>query len=102
LVSLTLAPRRGLVWAAVRRLRDRGEVAQLRLLEELYWMAQNHASPDHVHERGALKSVVAGSLNANLVALGRSGWVVLSPEGVRLTASGLEKAQEALAVGRSE
>lgn len=102
LVSLTLAPRRGLAWAALRRLRDRGEVAQLRLLEELYWLAQNHPAMGHLHEPGALKSVVAGSLKANLAALGRNGWIETLPGGVRLTNSGLEKAQEALVLGRTE
>lgn len=101
-LSLTLAPRRGLVWAAVRRIRDRGEVAQMRLLEKLYWMARNHEETGHFHEISGLQAVSGPSVKANLAALAREGLIEVSGSGARLTPAGRSRALESLGPGRSE
>jgi manganese/zinc/iron transport system permease protein len=54
LVSLLLAPERGLVWEALKRRRDRRTLADEGLLATLYGLASRHRDPRYPAEQGML------------------------------------------------
>src|SRR5690606_37411584 len=49
LVSLTLAPNRGLVWATVRERRNRRQLRADAVLSDLLTLAGHHEDPTHGH-----------------------------------------------------
>lgn len=55
--SMALAPRRGLVWAAVRRSRHRRLIREETVLADLYSLAQQHRDPLHAHEQAVLSAL---------------------------------------------
>lgn len=59
-ISLTLAPNRGLVWAWVRRRRNRRKLRSALVLEALYKMAMHHDDPQHPHSLRSLKAAIPG------------------------------------------
>jgi manganese/zinc/iron transport system permease protein len=90
-VSLLLAPRRGLAWAAVRRLRNRRRVRVENLLKDLWRLGERdgrYAAPRAVNDvlavRAAPHAAVDHARNAGLVH-------VAGPL-VQLTDAGLERA----------
>ncbi|MHC4162556.1 MAG: metal ABC transporter permease [Planctomycetota bacterium] len=90
-VSLLLAPRRGLAWAAVRRLRNRRRVRVENLLKDLWRLGERdgrYAAPRAVSDvlavRAAPRAAVDHARNAGLVH-------VAGPL-VQLTDAGLERA----------
>jgi manganese/zinc/iron transport system permease protein len=56
LVSMSLAPERGLVWAAVRRRRQRQQVRTEAVLADLHELAGHHRG-EHAHEVGVLETM---------------------------------------------
>lgn len=96
LVSILLAPSRGVVW---RWLRDRRNARRLRVeavLLDLYALAQQHADPTHPHEQAVLNVMAdeAGSAVPALKRLQERGLV--RPAGLErwaLTRKGLEVAE---------
>lgn len=57
LVSMALAPRRGLVWAAVATRRQRRLIREETVLSDLYELAQQHADPLHGHDPAVLAAL---------------------------------------------
>jgi manganese/zinc/iron transport system permease protein len=93
-VSLTLAPRRGLVW---RRVRDRRRAAALRLgavLAGLEQLARQHEGQEHVHPDAVVRLAVGADAGARLDELERRGWARRVPdEGWTLTDAGRAEAR---------
>jgi manganese/zinc/iron transport system permease protein len=54
LVSLTLAPERGLLWGALKRWRDQRELGQNQVLTTLYGLAAHHKDPLYRAEQGMI------------------------------------------------
>ena len=55
--SFTLAPERGLIWAALRRRRQRHAVGAEAVLADLYALARQHGTAVHGHEVGVLDAL---------------------------------------------
>jgi manganese/zinc/iron transport system permease protein len=95
-VSLLLAPARGLVWRAVR---GRRAAARLRLgtvLGDLEALAAQHGSADHGHPAAVLRVMAGGrDVEPALSELERRGWARRGDAGEwSLTGSGRAEAQE--------
>lgn len=93
LISLTLAPNRGLLWNSLRQWRTRRRLRSDVVLENLYQMSSQHADPTHPHAVAALEAVsgsgaVRRSLqdlqHRGLVAPHANGQWALTPQGVAL------------------
>ena len=65
LVSLLLAPARGLVWSFVRHKRSQRVLRVETTLLDLYAMAQQHDDPAHAHSSAALRAVGGGRGNVS-------------------------------------
>lgn len=90
-LSLLLSPRRGVLWAAFRRLRNRRRVRVENLLKDLWYLGERdsrfeatRATSDVLAVRGAPPGVLAEAAAGGLVRLEGTG--------VRLTRPGLERA----------
>lgn len=101
-VSLAFAPRRGLVAAAVRRLRDRRSLADRRVLVTLAALAERHGDPAYPTEQGMLDTYLGTASRPRLERLREQGWVAPAEHGPaegrhwRLTDEGAQRAGEAL------
>lgn len=60
LVSLLLAPNRGLVWRWIRTWRSSRRLQSEAVLLDLYALATQHAQPDHPHEQAVLDAMSRG------------------------------------------
>ena len=60
LISLTLAPNRGLIWNYFRRKKNRREINENQILVNLYRLAMNHEDIDHSHDIYIIKPEKAG------------------------------------------
>jgi manganese/zinc/iron transport system permease protein len=60
LLSMTLAPRRGLVWAAVAQARARRQIREELVLGSLHALAAQHPGGEHGHSIAALEALSAG------------------------------------------
>jgi len=90
-VSLLFSPRRGLAWAAVRRLRNRRRVRLENLLKDLWRLGEM----DGRFERArAISDVTAvrGAARADILRASRDGLVALEGTGLRLTTAGASRA----------
>jgi manganese/zinc/iron transport system permease protein len=99
LLSLALAPNRGLAWEAVRHLRNRRRLRVEAVLEDLYALAAQHERP-HGHPVGVLEAMSAepDSVRGSLRALAARGWAVRMPDGGwALTPEGRAAAEERFA-----
>jgi len=70
LISILLAPNRGIIW---RRIRDRRNARRLRIeavLMNLYALAMQHADPQHPHEEAVL-DVMSSKSGGAVLALNR-------------------------------
>lgn len=94
LVSLTLAPNRGLVWKWVRRQRNRRKLRLDAVLADLYVLSRQHQEPEHAHSINVLRAMSAqGGVLRTLQALADRGWVEqTTPDHWRLTLQGREAA----------
>jgi manganese/zinc/iron transport system permease protein len=97
LVSLLFAPNRGLIWAWVRRQRNRRMLRVESVLGDLYTLSQQHVDPKHPHSVQVLKTMRPGEggTRRSLEELQARGWADRdSQEGWYLTGAGLDEAQQ--------
>lgn len=95
IVSLLLAPNRGLIWNAVRRLRSRRELVLDSVLLDLYELADQHGDQSHPHSVMTLQamSISRGGIGNSLKILAERGLVKdVSGDNWILTAAGAEEA----------
>jgi manganese/zinc/iron transport system permease protein len=100
LVSLFLAPRRGLAWSAVRELRNRQRLRLEAVLEDLLRLAGQHPTIEHGHRENVLATMRDGEIGVrrSLVELERRGLVTRLPDrSWALTADGVEEAHRLVA-----
>jgi manganese/zinc/iron transport system permease protein len=96
LVSMTLAPNRGLVWRWVRHQRNRRRLRVEAVLGDLYALASQHDDADHGHSITVLRAMSQGrgGVANSLEQLERQGWVhQVGPDEWTLTSSGLAEAE---------
>ncbi len=76
LLSLTLAPNRGLVWSWVRHQRNRQRLRVEAVLADLYALASQHQELDHGHPIAVLRAMNAGrgGVERSLHELEARGW----------------------------
>ncbi len=95
LVSMLLAPNRGLVWRWVRQQRNRQRLRVEAILGDLYMLTSQHDDPDHGHSIAALRTMSygRGGVSRTLEELERKGWArQVAPDEWALTPSGLVEA----------
>jgi manganese/zinc/iron transport system permease protein len=98
-VSMLFAPNRGLVWNWVRQRRNRRRLNMEAVLRDLYYMAGQHANPEHTHSLQALRAVSAGrgGVRVSLHALEQKGLVRRAgAEQWALTPGGVDEAERLL------
>lgn len=92
LISLFLAPNRGLAWRWIRQRRNRGKLRLESVLADLFTLAEQHGDPRHPHPLQTLQAVNLGrgGVQKSLLALADRGLVsnigdqnwALTPQGV--------------------
>jgi manganese/zinc/iron transport system permease protein len=95
IISLLLAPNRGLIWNAVKRLRSRKELILDSVLLDLYELADQHGDQSHPHSVMTLQAmgVSRGGVGNSLKILAERGLVTdVSGNNWVLTEAGAEKA----------
>jgi manganese/zinc/iron transport system permease protein len=105
LVSLLLAPERGLLPGWLRHRRNRRRLRLSAVLGDLYTLAGQHADRGHGHSAEVLRAMshYAGGVAASLAALEARGWVRQSPVGEwSLTEAGLAEAERQAAAGGNQ
>lgn len=95
LLSILLAPARGLLWAWLRSWRNRGRLRTEAVLQDIYLMSRQHGDPTYPHTVTALEAVSgAGSVRRSLEELRRRGLAVPQTDGKwSLTSAGVSEAQ---------
>jgi manganese/zinc/iron transport system permease protein len=104
IISLLLAPNRGLVWNWIRNQRNRRQLQVERVLSNLYGLASQHDDLDHGHSVAALRAMDLGrgGVTRTLHALEARGWVRrLDGDEWALTPAGLAEAERQSQTGRS-
>jgi manganese/zinc/iron transport system permease protein len=99
IVSLTLAPNRGLLWSWYRRHRNRQRLHLEAVLGDLYLLARQHEDVFHPHPIAVLRtmSVRRGGVERSLQALADLGWVrCLDDDRWALTDSGFRHAERSI------
>lgn len=99
-VSMTLAPRRGLLWAWVKRRRRRSAIRTETVLADLYALYLQHGVLDHGHPVAVLEAMsdVGGGARGSLEALEEDGHARRLADGSwALTEEGREAASRLLA-----
>jgi manganese/zinc/iron transport system permease protein len=104
LVSLLLAPNRGLLWNRLRQFQHRRALRLEAVLHDLQSLAAQHDNAEHAHSLAVLQAMHGGEVNVKPVlrALEQRGWVrrvgsdhwALTPEG-RAEAEGQGQSPEA-------
>jgi manganese/zinc/iron transport system permease protein len=97
LVSLFVAPKRGLFWAWLRHRQNRGSHRLEAVLEILYTLSLQHEDPQHPHPISVLKimGLEEASLDRMLQELKARNWAEKNElGGWYLTSSGLQNAQQ--------
>jgi manganese/zinc/iron transport system permease protein len=76
-VSLGLAPNRGLLWRWVRQWRGRRTASPMTVLMDLHSLSEHHDQATHPHSLAVLRAMrpEARGLKAALASLGSRGWV---------------------------
>lgn len=100
LVSLFLAPRRGLAWSALRELRNRRRLRLEAVLEDLLRLADQHPTLEHGHSEQVLAAMRGGAVGVHLSLeeAERRGLVMRLPTGSwGLTANGVAEARRLVA-----
>lgn len=96
LVSLLLAPNRGIIWNVLRQRRQRRQLRAEAVLSDLYTLAAHHDDPTHGHSIAALEALRMGqgSARRSLEALRERGLATEVGAGAwALTPSGMEEAR---------
>jgi manganese/zinc/iron transport system permease protein len=95
-LSLTMAPHRGLVWQWAARMRNSRRLQAEAVLLDLYTLALQHRDADHAHSVGALRAMRAasGGEARSLRKCAARGWVrPVGPGRWALTAEGVAQAE---------
>lgn len=96
LVSLFLAPNRGLLWRWLRHQRNRRRLHLEAVLSDLYALARQHEDMSHGHDIETLRAMnlQQGGVSRSLSELARWGWAEeVAPDHWALTPSGLDEAE---------
>lgn len=96
IVSLLLAPNRGVLWRWLARQQNRRRLQTEQVLSNLYLLAAQHAEPTHPHSAAALQVMGATpeSVLESLKALTADGFVQAAPnQQWSLTPAGVQRAQ---------
>lgn len=95
LISMAFAPRRGLVWDAIRRRRGRREIRVDAVLEDLHALASQHVDHRHGHATAVLQVMSGGrDVQRSLAELRERGLAVREDDGTwRLTVAGRIEAE---------
>ncbi|MBN2081664.1 metal ABC transporter permease, partial [bacterium] len=93
LLSLLLAPARGLLWEHLRHLRQHREVRVAQVLVGLYRLASEHADPTYPHDIATLDAVGLHAAGNTIGQLERRGWARRANGKWGLTARGIDKAR---------
>lgn len=104
IVSLLLAPERGVIWRALERRRRGHEIRADAVLLDLYALAAQHDMREHAHRTDVLVAMRPGvGVERSLEALAEQGYADRQGErGWLLTPSGRDHARELLRHGRSD
>lgn len=106
LLSLLLAPNRGLVWHWFRRRQNRRRLRVESILTDLYILASQHEEdPQHPHHVAVLRAMRAGrgGVRRSLEELAARGWVQeVAPEEWALTPAGVQQARQLNHTGAGE
>ena len=96
LFSFALAPRRGLVWDAIRRRRNRRRVRADGVLVDLFELSAQHEGFDHAHPAAALEAVSPGrgDVERSLAVLAERELVRATSGGWVLTEAGARRARD--------
>lgn len=86
-VSLFLAPNRGLAWEWARERRNRRRLHTEAVLAELYALARHHPGQEHGHAVTALEAVHPGARH-ELQELAERGWARRADDGWAITPAG--------------
>ncbi|MEF8833705.1 MAG: metal ABC transporter permease [Halofilum sp. (in: g-proteobacteria)] len=103
LLSILLAPGRGVLWEQIRRWHDRGTIGQRQMLTTLYKLAAHHRNPEYPTEAGMLDGLYGVRTQRILRRLEQRGLVEagehMPGEGHHwtLTPAGREEAERVLA-----
>ncbi|MCB0191632.1 MAG: metal ABC transporter permease [Anaerolineae bacterium] len=98
-VSMLLAPNRGLVWNWIRQQRNRHRLRLETVLSDLYILSQQHQDPSHGHSIEILRAmnVGRGGVEHSLHILLEKGYVQeIGPDSWVLTPRGLAEAKRLL------
>ncbi len=101
-ISIFLAPARGLVWSWLRERRNRGKLRLEGMLEDLYSLALQHKDPGHAHPVSVLRLMSAdkGGVDNSLQKLEEQGFVRrVKSEEWALTRKGVEQARQIIKLG---
>ncbi len=94
LLSITLAPGRGLLWSRLRQRANRRRFAAINTLRDLYRYALAHGSEDTPAPDDFIRGVRAGSVESGLRQLRGSGHIMQAGAGWQLTESGIALARQ--------
>jgi manganese/zinc/iron transport system permease protein len=101
-LSLLVAPNRGVVWRWLARQQNRRRLQTEQVLSNLYLLAAQHAEPTHPHTAAALQVMGATpeSVLESLKALATAGFVQQAPNSQwALTPTGVQRAQQLVRQG---
>ena len=96
IVSITLAPNRGMLWAWIRHQRNRQQLQLDMVLKDLYILAMQHEDEDHAHAVATLEAMSPGrgsSVRRSLAELESRGWARPVGAAWALTPTGRERAR---------
>jgi manganese/zinc/iron transport system permease protein len=94
LLSMLLAPNRGLLPNLLRSVRQRGKLEQASVLDGLLRLAEAHPDPQHPHDASALRTLTGAGVERSLRELAQAGLVRRHGESWALTERGLKRARE--------
>jgi len=97
IISLLLAPNRGVLWRWLAQQQNRRRLQTEQVLSNLYLLASQHTEPTHPHTAAALQVMGATpeSVLESLKALSAEGFVQQAPnQQWALTPKGVQRAQQ--------
>ncbi len=94
LLSITLAPERGLLWRRLRQRANRRRFAAQNTLRDIYRYALSHGGADSLAPADFIRGVGDRSAELGLRQLRAAGQAAPGDGGWRLTASGIQQARE--------
>jgi manganese/zinc/iron transport system permease protein len=95
IVSLLLAPNRGLLWDYLRAARSRRRIMTTSMLKNLLLFSEIHTDPFHPHDIAALQAVGRAAIEKTMAELKAKGWAQqFSDKRWALTPMGLFEAKK--------